>query len=258
MKKTSALTVKNIPVQTRGQESRDLLEEKWIVGHLPLVKHIVGKQIHSLRRAVDFDDLISAGMVGLVKAARSFDPTRNVTFKTYAYVRIRGAVWDELRNSSLLPPNVRREVRRIEEAYRTIATRIGCPPNDEELAQAVNLPLEIMHKTLGWGLREKLVSIHDLNDDRFALSTLLPPDRAPTPDQQAERNEILEALTKAVKSLPQRDWRVLMLYYGRELTMKETAAVLGVTESRISQMHANALSKLSMKLDGARKAKKVG
>ncbi|KKL27057.1 hypothetical protein LCGC14_2389000, partial [marine sediment metagenome] len=90
------------------------------------------------------------------------------------------------------------------------------------------------------------------------LSSLLPPDRAPAPDQQAERNEILEALTKAVISLPQRDRRVLMLYYGQELTMKETAAVLGVTESRISQLHAGALFKLSMKLDGTREVKKAG
>ena len=258
METTSPLTVKARPTQTRVQKSRHLLEEKWIVGHLPLVKHIVGKQMRYLRRAVDFDDLISAGMVGLVKAARSFDPARNVTFKTYAYVRIRGAGVDELRNSSLLPHNVYREIRRIEETYRNITARIARPPNDEELAKAVNLPLESMYKTLERGRREKLVSIHDLNDDNPALSSLLPPDRTPAPDQQAEHNEVLEALTKAVMSLPRRDRRVLMLYYGQELTMKETAAVLGVTESRISQLHAGALFKLSMKLDGTREVKKAG
>ncbi len=249
METTSALTVKARPTQTRVHKSRHLLEEKWIVGHLPLVKHIVGKQMRYLRRAVDFDDLISAGMVGLVKAARSFDPARNVTFKTYAYVRIRGAVVDELRNSSPLPPNVHREIRRIEEAYRNIAAETGRPPGDKELARAVNLPLESMYKTVEEARRRKFVSIHGLNDDKSALSKFLPPDRAPAPDQQAERREILEALTRAVMDLPRRDKRILLLYYGRELTMKETAAMLGITESRISQLHASALFKLSIKLD---------
>ena len=99
--------------------------------------------------------------------------------------------------------------------------------------------------------RRKFVSIHGLNDDKPVLSNVLPPDRAPAPDQQAERREILEAMTRAVMDLPRRDKRILLLYYGRELTMKETAAMLGVTESRISQLHASALFKLSVKLDAS-------
>jgi len=210
---------------------------------------LAAKQRGVIERASPvLEDLISAGTVGLVKAARSFDPTREVEFKTYAYIRIRGAVIDELRRNSFVPSNVHQELRQIEETYRRMSSKNGKPPSDEQLARESNLPLEKMYKLLQEGRHQHFLSIHGLNEEQSPLQGLVPPDHEPSPDQQAERKEMLEVLTDALMELSERDRHVLLLYYDRDLTMKETAEVLGVTESRVSQLHASALFKLSMKL----------
>ncbi len=234
--------------QAYARQSRESLEQKLIVEHLPLVRHIVQKLRYHLKGRLDYDDLVSAGTLGLVKAARSFDAGKDVEFKTYAYIRIRGAIIDEMRGSSFVPSNVHHEIKRIEEAYRQHATRHGQPPDDAELAQAVDLPLEKMYKILEEGRKQQFLSIHGLNDDKPTMAALVPADSGPDPQQQAERKEMLEVLTQAILDLPERDRHVLLLYYERDLTMKETAEVLGVTESRVSQLHASALFKLAMKL----------
>jgi RNA polymerase sigma factor for flagellar operon FliA len=235
-------------MQAYAVQSRALLEERWILDHIPLVKHIVNKVMVHARGKSDLEDLISAGTVGLVKAAKSFDPAREVEFKTYAYIRIRGAVIDELRRNSFVPSNVHQELRRIEEIYRRMSAKTGRPPSDEQLAREAKLPLEKLYKILQEGRNQHFLSIHGLSDETSTLQGLVPPDHEPGPAQQAERKEMLEVLTEALMELSERDRHVLLLYYERDLTMKETAQVLGVTESRVSQLHASALFKLSMKL----------
>ncbi len=242
----AAIQARNNHVYAR--QSRASSEETWILSHLPLVKHIVQKVMVYAKGKVDYEDLISAGTVGLVKAARSFDVNRGVEFKTYAYIRIRGAVIDELRHGSFVPSTVRRIIRRIEEAYRRVMAQTGRPPGDEELAQAVHVPLEKLYKTLEEGRQQHFLSIHGLREEPSVLRSLVPPDDGPGPDEQAERREMLQALTAALLELPKRDRQMLLLYYERDLTMKEIAQVLDVTESRVSQLHASALFKLSMKL----------
>ena len=197
---------------------------------------------------MDRDDLISAGMLGLVKAAQSFDPSRDVAFKTYAYIRIRGSIIDELRGRSFVPSAVYHQIQTIQETYRNIVASDETPPSDEELAVAVGLPLEKMYKILEEARRQNFISIHGLSDDKPVVRNLVPQVREPGPDKQAERNEMLTVLSQAITELPKRDRYILLLYYERDLTMKEIAEVLGVTESRVSQLHASALFKLSMKL----------
>jgi len=199
----TALRAKASKVYAR--QSRETLEQRWILDHLPLVRHVVSRVTSCLSCGGDVEDLISAGTLGLVKAARAFDPTRHSEFKTYAYIRIRGAVLDELRGRSFVP-----------------AAR-----------------------------KQNFMSIHGLDDDAPVLGTFLPPDGQEAPDAQAERRELLDSLAAAIRQLPRRDRLVLLLYYERDLTMKETAEVLGITESRVSQIHASALFKLSMKLRNA-------
>ena len=245
---TPPLAIRARAMQAYTKQSRALLEEKWILDHMPLVKHIVNKVMLHARGKAELEDLISAGTVGLVKAARSFDPTREVEFKTYAYIRIRGAVIDELRRNSFVPSNVHQELRQIEETYRRMSSKNGKPPSDEQLARESNVSLEKMYKILQEGRHQHFLSIHGLNEEQSPLQGLVPPDHEPSPDQQAERKEMLEVLTDALMELSERDRHVLLLYYDRDLTMKETAEVLGVTESRVSQLHASALFKLSMKL----------
>ena len=236
------------PSQANLQESRKSMEEQWILTHIPLVKHLVQKVVGNVGRGTDREDLISAGTLGLVKAAQSFDPSREVAFKTYAYIRIRGSIIDELRGRSFVPSTVHHQIQTIQETYRNIVASNGAPPSDEELAAAVKLPLEKMYRILEEARRQNFMSIHGLSDDKPVIRNLVPQVRELGPDKQAERNEMLKVLSQAITEIPKRDRYILLLYYERDLTMKEIAEVLGVTESRVSQLHASALFKLSMKL----------
>ncbi|MBS3734266.1 MAG: FliA/WhiG family RNA polymerase sigma factor [Phycisphaerae bacterium] len=229
-------------------ESRHAQEEKWILDHLPLVRHIVHRIAGHVGNQADIEDLISAGTLGLIKAARAYDPSKDAVFKTYAYIRVRGAVIDELRGRSFAPASVHGQVRRIRQAYEQYAAAHGHPPDDEQLAAEVGISLGQLYRTLEEARRQHFLSIHGLTDDSPELGVFIPPDDAPGPEDRAERKEMLERLAEAIRTLPQRDRLVLLLYYERDLTMKETAAVLGVTESRVSQLHAGALFKLSVKL----------
>ena len=234
--------------QAYTSQNRESLEQRWIVEHLPLVRHIVNKISAQLRNRDDYDDLVSAGTLGLVKAARSFDPTREAEFKTYAYIRIRGAVLDELRGRSFVPSSVHGQIRKMQTAYQTYIAEHGAPPTDEDLAASVEMSLEQLYKTMEEARKQHFLSIHGVDADASPMSGFVPPDEAPTPDDQAEHKELLARLAGAIQELPQRDRVVLLLYYDRDLTMKEAAEVLGVTESRVSQLHAAAVFKLSMKL----------
>ncbi len=224
------------------------MEERWILDHLPLVRHIVQKITAQVSRRDDIEDLISAGTLGLVKAARSFDPTREAEFKTYAYIRIRGSVIDELRRRSFVPAAVHGQIKQARNAYQQHIGQHGKPPTDDQLAAALNISTAQLYKVLEEARKQHFLSIHGLSEESSAHEALVPPDEAPSPDSQAERSEMLDRLSKAILELPKRDRIVLILYYERDLTMKETAQVLGVTESRVSQLHASAMFKLSMKL----------
>jgi len=231
-----------------AREARQAVEEEWIVAYLPMVRHIVQRVAGNLTDRHDQEDLISAGTLGLVKAARAFDASKDADFKTYAYIRIRGAIIDELRGRSFVPAAVHKQIRRIEEAYRQHMARTGRPPTDEELAECLEMSDEQMYRTLEEARRQRFLSIHGLSEEGAPMGAFHPADRAPLPDAQAERKELLENLVKAISELPERDRLVVLLYYERDLTMKEAARVLGVTESRFSQLHASSVFKLSMKL----------
>lgn len=231
-----------------AQQTKESLAEELILEHLPLVRHIVHKVTAQLMRKADLEDLISAGTLGLVKAARAFDPTKDAEFKTYAYIRVRGAVIDELRTRSFVPSSVHGQVQRIRKGYRKCIARNGVPPTDDELAAAVGISTAQLYRSLEEARKQHFLSIHGLTDDEPTVGYLVPPDRSPSPAAQVERKELLERLTQAIKELPKRDRLVLMLYYERDLTMKEASQVLGITESRVSQVHASAIFKLAMKL----------
>lgn len=238
--------------QAYGQQTREQMEEAWIVGHLPLVRHIVNKVARHARGSADFEDLVSAGTLGLVKAAKSYDPSREAEFKTYAYIRIRGAVIDELRGRTFVPASVHRQIKLIEEQYRMFMSEAGRAPDDEELAGACGLDVEKMYAVLEEARRQQFLSIHGLSREEPAMPSLVPPSREPSPEAQAEHKEQVEALAQAILGLSDRDRHVVVLYYERDLTMKEIAEVLGVTESRVSQVHAAAVFKLAMAMERAR------
>ncbi len=234
-----------------AEQSRDVVEDQRIVEYLPLVRHVVQKVASNLPRHIDTDDLISAGTLGLVKAARRFDPSKKVDFKTYAYICVRGAVIDELRHRSFVSTNIHHQIRKVRECYNRHVSAHGRPPSDEDLAAQVEMTTERLYRVLEEARRQHFLSIHGLTDDQPALISLMPADSGPSPVERAERQETLERLAAAIRELPERDRILLLLYYERDLTMKETAEVLGVTESRVSQLHASAVFKLSMKMRSA-------
>lgn len=229
-------------------QARQALQDQWILDHLPLVRHIVQKIAANVTRGIDLDDLMSAGTLGLVKAAKAYDPSKHAEFKTYAYIRIRGAILDELRTRGIVSPPVSRGLRKIREAHQAFLSEHGRPPDDEELADRAGLAIDRFYQVLEDARRQHFLSIHGLGDDKPALGAILPADADAGPERQAEKNELVAKLAKAIKELPERDRTLVLLYYERDLTMKEVAEVLGVTESRVSQMHAAALFRLSMKL----------
>ena len=234
--------------QAYARQSREAMEERWILDYLPLVRHVVSKIAAAVGCRGDLDDLISAGTLGLVKAARAFDSGRHSTFKTYAYIRIRGSVLDELRGRSFVPSSVYGQMRAIRRAYDLLAAEKQAPPADDELAARAGISVRQLYRTLQEARKQKILSIHGLDEDHSPLGAFVPADDAPTPDAQAERKELLANLAQAIRRLPKRDRLVLLLYYERDLTMKEVSQVLGITESRVSQIHASALFKLSMRL----------
>jgi len=182
---------------------------------------------------------------------RDHDRTRQAEFKTYAYIRIRGAVIDELRGRYFLPATVFGEIRRIEAAHQRLLGAHGRPPTDRELADEVGVSLPKLYRAFEEARKKHFLSIHGLTEGESSFGPPVPKDGEPAPDEVAERRELAGRLADAIRELPKRSRMILLLYYDRDLTMKETAQVLGVTESRVSQLHAGALFKLSMTLKGA-------
>ena len=239
--------------KTYAKQSRESYEEKLIVEHLPLVKHVAYRLTSHAGDQVDFEDMVAAGTVGLVKAAKSFDASREVTFKTYAYIRIRGAIIDELRSQSFVPSGVYQQIKKIEAAYNDLTSKNDSPPSDEQLSKHLGMPLQKMYHYMEEARKQNFISMHKIgNSDDEPGCEYSPMSSIASPDEQLEKKELLERLTQAILSLPTRDRQMIILYYQRELTMKEVALVLNITESRVSQLHASALFKLSVKL-GARR-----
>ena len=228
-------------------QTRKRREDELIVQYLPLVHRIVHQVAAWLQPPLSRDDLISAGSIGLVKAARDFDPSKDAEFKTYAYIRIRGAVIDELRGWSFTPPTVKKLFDRAQEAAEHYLQEHGVLASDEQIAQTLDLPLDKLYQIYETARARHFLSISGVDDETPALGSFL---AAPEndPGDRLERLELKTALVEALKELPEKQRQIILLYYHRELTMKQVSEVMELTESRISQLHAAALFKLSVHL----------
>jgi RNA polymerase sigma factor for flagellar operon FliA len=224
-----------------------------IEAHLPQVKYIADRMAAKLPPSVDRDDLVGAGLLGLLDAVDKYDPTRGVLFKTYAEARVRGAMLDSLRHLDWAPRSVRRRSREIEAAYAEIEQQRGRPATEEEVAAVLGLPLPEFQAALA---ELNSLSITNLDDAREAgdggsqQALDVADEAAPNPLTVCEASETRERLTAAIDLLPERERQVVALYYLEELTMKEIGAVLGVTESRVSQVHTQAVLRLRGALAG--------
>lgn len=225
--------------RTRDPGLRDQLLER----HLGVVRTVAAWVAGRLPAHLARDDLYAAGLVGFLAALEDYDPELGVDFPAYAARRVRGAIFDELRRLDWVPRGVRRRLREAERAMDRLARRLGREPTDEEVAAELGLPLTAYHDLLGQGVT--LVSLDSAaGEEAEPWGERLEDPTAPDPLLTAAADERRRVLATLVERLPERERLVLALYYVEELTMREVGEVLGVTESRVSQLHASAILRL--------------
>jgi RNA polymerase sigma factor for flagellar operon FliA len=230
------------------RSAKDGIEDGQIAELLPMVHRIVRKVVTYLRPPLSLEDMVSAGAVGLVKAARDFDPSHHTEFKTYAYIRVKGAVLDELRSSSMLPANLNKRIRSARQLSRKILEQTGTTPTDAELAEKLGITIDELYETFENARAQYFVSLDGFGEDMPALSNLLAAAHTSAPDEQIERAELIDKLVEAIQQLSKRQRQLILLYYQQHLTMKQIAEIFEITESRVSQLHASAIFNLSVKL----------
>lgn len=212
---------------------------------LPMVHRIARTVVGLVRPPLSFEDLVSAGVVGLIKAVRDYDACYGAGLKTYAYIRIKGAILDELRNASMLPAAVSRQLKTIQDLSRRITEKTGTPPTEEELADALGVSPSEIGQLMDNAWTQRCVSLSTLEGEGPSLDETLPSPHATRPDRQLVRTEMVEGLAGAIGRLDPKRRQIVVLYYRKHMTMRQIAEVLGITESRVSQLHASALYALS-------------
>jgi RNA polymerase sigma factor for flagellar operon FliA len=223
---------------TLNVNDRDALIES----HLPQVKFIAERIASRLPQTVDRDDLIGAGLLGLLDAADKYDPSRGVQFKTYAELRVRGAILDSLRGLDWASRMTRHRARKVEAAGSELEKKLGRPAGEEEIAEFMGIPLSEYQTLLGELRWLTVTSLDEVNEDGHAsLAHQIPADSSLIPSALFERAEVREQLIAAIDRLSERERQVIALYYTEELTMKEIGATLGITESRVCQIHTKAV-----------------
>ncbi|MDO4681535.1 MAG: RNA polymerase sigma factor FliA [Lautropia sp.] len=216
-----------------------------------MVRRVAVHMASRLPASIELDDLVQAGLIGLVDAVSRFDPAQGVQFDTFAMQRVRGAMLDELRQADWMPRSVRKSQRSIEQAIHAVEQRLGRPATEREIAGEMDLSLEDYQRLLSSARGAQLLYLEDVaggeESDDNRVEHLLP-DEQPQPDQRLEDARFREALAAGIEALPEREKLMMSLYYTENLTLKEIGEVLGVTESRVSQLHSQAVARLRSKL----------
>ena len=249
------------PVKNRHQQEnlgqvadQDAAERSaLIVQYAPLVKYLANRMAIRLPPSVSVDDLISSGIIGLLDAIKKFDPTRQVQFKTYAEFRIKGAILDELRTMDWVPRSIRKKVREIEKAITTVERKLNRPAEDSEIAEEMGIDLETYHGMLDKARGIDLLSFDEYMDshrDNFeskkSFKSLIAADHDTI--DHIMSHELKEVIADGIEGLPKKEQMVVSLYYYKGLTLKEIGEVMGLTESRISQIHTKVIIKLRTRL----------
>jgi RNA polymerase sigma factor for flagellar operon FliA len=219
-----------------------------VVEHEQLVKRIAYHLMSRLPASVQADDLIQAGMIGLIEASRKFDPEQGASFETYAGIRIRGAMLDEIRRTDWTPRSVHRKARDVAEAVRKIENEKGRDARDVEVAEAMGLELDEYHKILQDATGCRIFSFEDpgtLGEDGFSPMMEQPNQ----PFENLQNGDFKQGLVTAIKGLPERERLVMALYYDEELNLREIGEILGVSESRVCQIHGQALIRLRARME---------
>lgn len=230
-------------------------KDKLIQEYSPLIKFIAQKIAVRLPANIELDDLMSAGVIGLMDAIDKYDPSRDNKFKTYAEFRIRGAILDELRAQDWVPRSIRDKAKLLDKTVIHLETELGRSATDEEVAKALNISVEEFHDLVNQVRPVSLLSIDDTQTfnhvDKKSILNLLEGSKLANPYNQMNLKAVKDTIAKAIEELPERQRLVLSLYYYEDLNLKEIGEVLRVTESRVSQLHAQAVQRLRAKLAAA-------
>ncbi len=226
--------------------------EELILTHLPLVHYIVERMLIYTPPTLDKEDLIEAGIMGLIDAVDKFDPQRNISFATYAKFRIKGAILDQLRNLDWMPKLLRQKARELERVFLELEQKLGHPPSDETVSAALGISLEeyyrLIHQLKGIGM----IYLDDLIDTTGESNTSVLDRIAYSDDEEILESvfskELISILAKAIEQLPEREKLVISLYYFDEFTIREIGEILGLAKSTVSELHTKALLRLRAKL----------
>ncbi len=234
------------------------IRDKFIRQYMPLVKYVAGKVSVGLPSNVEYDDLVGFGQFGLLDAIEKYDPEKNVKFKTYAVTRIRGAIFDELRQLDWVPRSVRQKSREIEDIVVELEANLGRTASDNEIARKMGVSVDQYEKTIMKISGTSVLSLNDVwysgdDNDNMSIGDSIESPSSMNPDTIVEREEIKKVIIQAINELPKKEKMVIVLYYHEDLTFKEIGKVLEVSESRISQLHTKANIHLRAKLTNIRK-----
>ncbi|HUS07445.1 MAG TPA: FliA/WhiG family RNA polymerase sigma factor [Bryobacteraceae bacterium] len=243
------MEIKTVNPAAAGKTAR---RDKVVLEHLPLVKAIAVRVHENLPVHVDMDDLIHAGVLGLFDAATKYNPDKQVAFSSYAKHRIKGAILDSLRQLDWASRDLRRRHKQLEAATRDLASELQRAPTEAEIAQKLGVDVEKWRQMMIDLRSVGLVSASTRSTDNEDLPAPDYPSKPDThPDAMCAREQLRSVLATAMKTLPERYKKVVVLYYTNEMTMKEIGGVLGINESRVSQIHKSALEKMNVVLQGA-------
>lgn len=228
-------------------------QEQLVLSHMPMVKRVAIHLKGRIPPLLDLDELVQVGMLGLIEAARGYDPRRGIPFEHFALSRVRGAMLDELRRVSDLSRSSITFNRTENAAAHKLVAELGRLPTQGELAQTMGKDIGAFHKEQGQARRSEIVSIEEVTEEVLSIAG----DRGMQPEEQFERAQLLDALAGEIAALPERDRLIISLYYVEELNLKEIGEILGVSESRVSQLLSAIAKKLRAQLDPAAQAPKT-
>ncbi|MCF7972274.1 MAG: FliA/WhiG family RNA polymerase sigma factor [Phycisphaerae bacterium] len=233
--------------QVYAQQDAPQREDQIIVQYLPLVHKIVQRVTTYIKPPLTYDDLVSAGTLGLIKAAHNYDVSHQAEFQTYAYIKIRGAVLDELRAWSFVPAQVDKQIQEALQASTEILEETGKMPSDEDLAEKLDMSVEKLGQIFKHARIKQFLSIDAPQDDASDSERLSVPAASVTsPLEAMQQQELVNTLMTAIQALEERPRQLVLLYYQQQLTMKQIAEVFDITEARVSQLHAKTLFNLSI------------
>lgn len=242
--------VKRYKQDSKGVDGK--LRDQLIMDYAPLIRFVAQRIAARLPSNIDIDDLISAGVIGLMDAIEKYDPSRDNKFKTYAEFRIRGAILDELRSQDWVPRSVRDKAKKIEKTYAELEQKLGRAVSDQEVSNALGVGLDEYYEMVSKVKAVTLLSIDELSgpnqQDKKSLLECLENVSSKNPFTQLKSKGVRDLLIKNIEDLPEKQKLVLSLYYYEDLNLKEIGKILEVTESRVSQLHTQAVEKLRSRL----------